>query len=156
MHSKTEVKHSRSRFAWYGPELPRDAETSSGAGDPLVSDGVPWVDIAERECSIVIIANSCSRSNEDSLRTPACLERQRTRRNIHSRDQSDSDALLRVGARSDRKHEDRKRDQTQDRSHHEPPRRALCTAILEIASGQCRVRDAVLFSRNATLRSSMR
>src|SRR6266404_6940453 len=90
MHSKTEVKHSRSRFAWYRPELPRDAETSSGAGDPLVSDSVPWVDIAEGECSIVIIANSCSRSNEDSLRTPACLERQRTRRNIHSRDQSDS------------------------------------------------------------------
>src|SRR6266850_4163062 len=126
MPSKTEVKHCRSRFAWYGPELLRNAETNSRAGDPLVSDGVPWVDIVERQCSIVIIANSCSRSNENSLRTPSCLERQRTRRNIHSGDQSDSDALLRVCARSNRKHEDRKRDQNQYRSRHEPPPRERC------------------------------
>ena len=118
-------QNTRSRFAWYGPELPRHVDTRSRAGVPLVGNGIPWVDIAERECSIVIIANSCRRSNQDSLRTASGLERHRTRRDINTRDQSDPDALLRVGAGSNRKQEDRRRHQKQDRSHRGPPRRAL-------------------------------
>src|SRR5437667_433047 len=57
--------NTRSRFAWYGPELPRHVDTRSRAGVPLVGNGIPWVDIAERECSIVIIANSCRRPNRE-------------------------------------------------------------------------------------------
>jgi hypothetical protein len=81
----------------------------------LVGDGVPWINIAERERSIVVVANSRSRSNDDSLSAALCLKRQRIRRDINTHDQSDSG----VGARSDRKDKAQKRCREQASSHHD-------------------------------------
>jgi len=79
----------------------------------LIGDGIPWINVAERERSVVIITNSRSRSNNDLLRAALCLKRQRIRRDINPRDQSDSG----VGARSDRKDQAQKRCREQASSH---------------------------------------
>jgi hypothetical protein len=78
-----------------------------------VSDGTHRVHMAERECSTVRSTNSYSRSNEDSLTAASCLEPQRTRREINTRDQGE-----------------RVRCQRGDRSHQNLPEGRRCRKSL--------------------------
>jgi hypothetical protein len=39
-------------------------------GHPFVGDGIPWLDLAERERMIMIVTNGCSASDVDSLGAP--------------------------------------------------------------------------------------
>jgi len=111
----------------------------------LVSDGVPWVDIVERECSIVIIANRCSRSNEtrcEPRRVSSVNVLVATSTAVTNPTPMRSCAYV-LGAIE--RHEDRKGDQNQYRSRHEHPPRERANPWDGV--GAVPVGDTLFFAR---------
>jgi hypothetical protein len=89
--------YARLAFSGYGPELASNVQRGDGTGRAFVGDGIPWLDLAERESVIMIIANGCGGSDVDSLDAASRLEHQGVCAGINRPDQPRPGAHVRGG-----------------------------------------------------------